>query len=82
MVRVPKYNREIKSTVDYKRLGKDHSKLKIVKEFPHEGDVSKARALKQDWRTFASILNTGEIALYQYQDEGSEEPVAKLRGLD
>jgi hypothetical protein len=43
-VRVPKLGQ--KSTIDYTKLEKDHSQLKIVKEFNHEGDVSKARAMK------------------------------------
>jgi len=35
-----------------------------VKTFKHEGDVSKARAMKQDWKVIASLLGSGEIALY------------------
>jgi histone-binding protein RBBP4 len=80
MLRVPKYSKETKSTIDYSRLAKDHSQLQIVKTFKHDGDVSKARAMKQDWKQIASILNTGEISLYNY--DTSSEPVATLRGLD
>ena len=46
MVGVPKYTRESKSTIDYSRLPKEVSKLQVVKRFNHEGDVSKARAMK------------------------------------
>lgn len=45
MVRVPKWDKEVKSTIDYTKLRKEHSKLKIVKSFKHEGDISKARAM-------------------------------------
>jgi hypothetical protein len=45
MVRVPKFSRDVKSTIDYTRLPKDVSKLQIVRTFKHEGDVSKARAM-------------------------------------
>ena len=64
MVRVPNYSREVKSTIDYKHLPKDVSKLQIVTTFKHEGDVSKARAMSQDLKVIASLLGNGEIALY------------------
>ena len=40
--------------------------------------------MKQDWRQIASILNTGEVSLYQYNEDGSviSDPVAKLSGLE
>lgn len=46
MVRVPKFDKHTKSTIDYSRLKKDFGKIQIVKTFKHEGDVSKARAMK------------------------------------
>jgi histone-binding protein RBBP4 len=52
-----------------------------VKSFKHEGEVSKARAMKQDWHQIASILNTGEISLYNYTN-ANNEPVGTLRGLE
>ena len=61
MVRVPKFSRDVKSTIDYTRLPKDVSKLQIVRTFKHEGDVSKARAMQQDWKVIASLLGNGEI---------------------
>lgn len=45
-VRVPKYDKQCKSTIDYSKLSREHSELKIVKSFSHQGDVSKARAMK------------------------------------
>jgi histone-binding protein RBBP4 len=78
-VRVPKWSKEVKSTIDYSRLPKDLSEIKIVREFSHQGEVSKARAMKQDWKQIASILNTGEIAIYHYD---KPESVATLRGLE
>lgn len=47
--------------------------------------MSKARAMRQDWRVIASILSSGEIALYRTQEgwgSTNEEPVAVLRGLE
>ena len=81
-VRVPKFSHSVGQTIDYSRLKKDHSKVSIVKTFKHQGDVAKARAMKQDWRTFASILNTGDIAVYQNkEDSANEDPIMKLTGL-
>ena len=65
MVRVPKFDKQTKSTIDYSRLKNDFGKIQIVKTFNHDSDVSKARAMKQDWRVIASIMNTGEISLYR-----------------
>jgi hypothetical protein len=45
-VRVPKFDKVNKSTIDYSKLKKDFGKIQIVKSFKHEGDVSKARAMK------------------------------------
>lgn len=53
--------------------------MKIVKRFKHEGEVSKARAMKQDWKIMASLLNTGEVALYNF--DGESTPYATLMGL-
>ena len=65
MVRVPKFDKHTKSTIDYSRLKKDFGKIQIVKTFKHEGDVSKARAMKDDWRVIASIMSSGDISLYR-----------------
>lgn len=65
-VRVPRYEEGKKAVIDTSRLGQEHSQVEIVKSFKHEGDVSKARAMKQDWKVIASILNTGDIALYNF----------------
>lgn len=46
MIRVPKFEKQTKSTIDYSRLKKDFGKIQIVKTFKHETDVSKARAMK------------------------------------
>jgi hypothetical protein len=72
MVRVPKFDRSQKSTIDYTKLGKEESQLQIVKTFKHESDVSKARAMRQDWHTIASLLSNGEIALYQSNENWGE----------
>ena len=85
MVRVPKFDKLNKSTIDYSRLKKDFGKIQIVKTFNHDSDVSKARAMKQDWRVIASIMSSGEISLYRTKEQwGStnEEPIAILRGLE
>ena len=65
-VRVPKYDKGQKSVIDYMKLDKDFSALQIVKVFPHECEVNKARAMKQDWKYIASITNTGDILLFNY----------------
>lgn len=65
-VRLPRYEEGKKAVIDTSKLGQEHSQVEIVKSFKHEGDVSKARAMKQDWKVIASILNTGEIALYNF----------------
>ena len=42
--------------------------------------MSKARAMSQDWKVIASLLGTGEIALYN-ADGKNKEPSSVLRGL-
>jgi hypothetical protein len=44
-VRVPKLPSDNKAVIDYSQLKPDHSQLKIVKEFSHNTDVSKVRAM-------------------------------------
>jgi histone-binding protein RBBP4 len=76
-VRVPKLGKS--NVIDYTRLPKDLSQVKVVKKFKHQGEVSKARSMKQDWKQIASILNTGEISLYHYD---KPEATGKLTGLE
>ncbi len=41
--------------------------------------------MKHDWKVIASIMSTGEIALYRTQDSWgtlNEEPISVLRGLE
>jgi hypothetical protein len=46
MVRVPKFDKQTKSSIDYSRLKNDFGKIQIVKTFKHDSDVSKTRAMK------------------------------------
>eukprot|EP00347_Sterkiella_histriomuscorum_P005399 403356762 len=73
-MRVPKIQKNQKSVIDYTKLSNDHSKLKIVKEFNHQGEVNKTRAMKQDWHVIASLGNTGDIYIYHH-DRTSENKV-------
>ena len=44
-IKVPKYDNNSKSVIDYTKLSKDHSKVKIIKQFNHESEVNKCRAM-------------------------------------
>jgi histone-binding protein RBBP4 len=64
--------------IDYTTLQKDHSKIKVVKTFDHPCEVNKARAMKQDWRIIASLSNSGEVLLFNFEKEGYHT----LKGLE
>ena len=57
--------------------------MQIVKTFDHaQSEVTKARsAMGQDWKIIASLLNNGEIAVYNY-DEPEGKSHLTLRGLE
>lgn len=82
-LRVPKVDLSTKAVLDTSKLPKDWSRLRIVKEFHHQGEVNKARAMKQDCSFIASLGNTGEI--YIYKNDGSsnaQSDFSVLSGLE
>lgn len=71
-VRVPKVTKGEKSVIDYSRYQDDHSKLQVVAQYPHNGEVNKARAHPNNGKLIASLLNCGQIKLYEFNKDKSE----------
>lgn len=83
-VNVPKISKSEKTFIDYSKLSKHVSRLDVVQRFEHPGEVNKARASPLDWKQIASLTNTGEVLIYQYEEAIKEVQKAKttLKGLD
>ncbi|CDW78759.1 histone-binding protein rbbp4-like [Stylonychia lemnae] len=67
-IKVPKYDQNQKSVIDYTKLPKNQSKVQIVKQFNHQGEVNKCRAMPQDWRVIASLGNDGDVFIYKHDE--------------
>ena len=68
-----------KNTVDYNTLVKEsHSKMEIVRQIPHEGEVIRARQNPHSQGIVASMTASGVINLYNVESAGL---TGRLNGL-